>query len=68
VVAVLDAPARDDLVAAPGADGELERVDAVTDLNLIEQPLRVLCERSRVVEVEGNVVEKTLGDYLLDAL
>ena len=52
VLAVLDPPPRDDFVAAAGPDGKLKRVHAVADLDLVEQPPRVIRERGRLLEVD----------------
>src|SRR5207244_11065542 len=51
MVAVLRQPGGDDLVAAVSPDRKLNGVDGVADLDLIEEALRIVGERSRLVEV-----------------
>src|SRR5262249_9450491 len=57
-MAVLCAPAGDDLVAALPPDRELKGVDAVADLDLLEEPRRVFGECRRLVEVAVDCLEE----------
>jgi hypothetical protein len=61
VMAVLHAPAMDDLDGAGGApQREVEAVDAVAAPDLCQQPLGILREPRGVVEVAGHLVEERL--------
>src|SRR5207245_7315727 len=58
VVTVLGTPAGNDLVAALAPDRELERVNAVTGLDLIEQAAWILGQRRRSLEVDVDGVNE----------
>ncbi len=64
VMAVLDAPAVDDLDRAVGApEREVEAVDAVAAANLCQQAFGVVGEAGGVVEVSGHLIEERLGRH-----
>ena len=58
VMTVLGAPGGDDLVAAVAPDRELDGVDRVADLDLVEEALRIVGERSCLVEVQVDRLEE----------
>src|SRR2546422_104679 len=55
---VLGAPSGDDFVAAVSPDRELYGVDGVARLDLLEEALRVVGERSRLVEIHVDRLEE----------
>jgi hypothetical protein len=62
VVAVMHAPAGDDLVlTALAADRKLHRVDGVRHLDLIEQAARVIAQRRGFFEVDVDGLEEARG-------
>ncbi len=61
VLAVLDPPGGDDLIPLVGLDGELEVIDAVADLDLLEETFRVVQVPGGVVEIAGDIGEESLA-------
>src|SRR5215471_12056967 len=57
-IAVLRAPGGEDLAAAASPDRELDGVDGVADLDLIQEALRIVRERGRLVEVQVDRLEE----------
>src|SRR5207244_12180848 len=54
-----DPPSRDDLEPAGAPDGKLERVDAVAQLDLIQQAARILRQRRRLLEIAVDGIERS---------
>src|SRR2546430_11643975 len=57
-MAVWDSPGADARVAAVSTDRELNGVDGVARLDLLEEPLGVIGERSRLVEIHVDRLEE----------
>src|SRR5262249_51164271 len=65
VVAVLDAPALEHLVALGRTDGKLDGIHGVGHLDLLEEAARVVRERSRLVEVGIDRLEEAQHESIV---